>query len=367
MSSEEEVKIAYQLAHRSTLSKPVENLLKLLADENLMDQFMIRFHLDTKKMPLAKITKYQIKEAEKNLTRIRIRIMQRQSHEQLTESSNRFYSLIPHSVTTKDVIDTNIKLAEKCELLNDLANMEFTYKLLHKETGKKVKNSLDTFYKQLNVQIVPVESSSEEYEIIKRYAYNGKVENSFEIEDILRIERDVEQTRYKKYCRDIGNAYLLWHGSRITNLGSILANGLKTVPPGNLATGTTFGKGIYFADVFEKSANFCYAHDSNNTAILLLCVVALGNSQPYYDPENIENLPENMNSVIGVGKIGFDSHIKLDNVTIPSGNLTENTTINSSSTYLNYNEYIVYNDAQVKIKYLVKVKFSGPVPSHTYL
>lgn len=38
-----------------------------------------------------------------------------------------------------------------------------------------------------------------------------------------------------------------------------------------------FGKGIYFADMVSKSANYCMANHSNKTGLLLLCEVALGN------------------------------------------------------------------------------------------
>ena len=37
-----------------------------------------------------------------------------------------------------------------------------------------------------------------------------------------------------------------------------------------------FGKGIYFADMVSKSANYCFASRSNPRGLLLLCEVALG-------------------------------------------------------------------------------------------
>lgn len=52
---------------------------------------------------------------------------------------------------------------------------------------------------------------------------------------------------------------LLWHGSKISNFMGILAQGLKGIyyilnilvaPPWAFNTGTMFGKGIYFADMF---------------------------------------------------------------------------------------------------------------------
>ena len=43
-------------------------------------------------------------------------------------------------------------------------------------------------------------------------------------------------------------------------------------------TGYMFGKGIYFADMVSKSANYCFTSKNNNVGILLLCEVALGNT-----------------------------------------------------------------------------------------
>ena len=37
-----------------------------------------------------------------------------------------------------------------------------------------------------------------------------------------------------------------------------------------------FGKGVYFADMSSKSANYCFTSRENSTGILLLCEVALG-------------------------------------------------------------------------------------------
>lgn len=40
--------------------------------------------------------------------------------------------------------------------------------------------------------------------------------------------------------------------------------------------GYMFGKGIYFADMVSKSANYCVTSKSNPVGLLLLCDVALG-------------------------------------------------------------------------------------------
>jgi poly [ADP-ribose] polymerase 2/3/4 len=49
--------------------------------------------------------------------------------------------------------------------------------------------------------------------------------------------------------------------------------GLRIAPPEAPVTGYMFGKGVYFADMFSKSANYCYASEACRSGVLLLCEV----------------------------------------------------------------------------------------------
>lgn len=51
------------------------------------------------------------------------------------------------------------------------------------------------------------------------------------------------------------------------------SSGLRIAPPEAPVTGYMFGKGVYFADMFSKSANYCYASRKANDGVLLLCEV----------------------------------------------------------------------------------------------
>jgi poly [ADP-ribose] polymerase len=84
---------------------------------------------------------------------------------------------------------------------------------------------------------------------------------------------------------------LLWHGSRLSNYVGILSEGLKIAPYEAPATGYMFGKGIYFADIVSKSANYCRPKDGSE-GLMLLCEVALGEMSPKYSADyNAHNLP----------------------------------------------------------------------------
>ena len=98
------------------------------------------------------------------------------------------------------------------------------------------------------------------------------------MESIFRIERSGEGDRFgkSKYARLNGDRRLLWHGSRTTNFGGILSQGLRIAPPEAPVSGYMFGKGVYLADISSKSANYCVPHSSGGVGLLLLCEAELG-------------------------------------------------------------------------------------------
>lgn len=120
-------------------------------------------------------------------------------------------------------------------------------------------------------------------------------------------------------------------------------------------TGYMFGKGIYFADVVSKSANYCTPSYRDNLGLLLLCDVALGKTRNLTMAGNMQGLPnENEQSVKAFGETFPTEYSMLDGVQIAVGGLEKAT----FPTSLKYNEYVVYDIAQVKMKYLVKLKFN---------
>jgi poly [ADP-ribose] polymerase len=67
---------------------------------------------------------------------------------------------------------------------------------------------------------------------------------------------------------------LLWHGSRISNFVGILSQGLRIAPPEAPVSGYLFGKGIYLADMAEKSIHYCRSFGSDTALILLIEVIS---------------------------------------------------------------------------------------------
>jgi len=100
----------------------------------------------------------------------------------------------------------------------------------------------------------------------------------------------------------------------MTNFLGILAQGMRIAPPEAPTTGYMFGKGCYFADMFQKSIQYSSGYKSK---ILLLCDVALGNEKRLYRSEYVENLEKKFQSVRGCGSHGPD--FKNKSVVAPQG------------------------------------------------
>lgn len=110
--------------------------------------------------------------------------------------------------------------------------------------------------------------------------------------------------------------------------------------------------------MFEKSINYCSENDEG-ISCLLLCEVALGKMETFTEAKYLEKPCPNTHSTKGLGRKGPDpdeSFYTNDGMEIPLGKICNYNYSNGKYPVLAMNEYIVYNEAQVRIRYLVQVK-----------
>jgi hypothetical protein len=173
------------------------------------------------------------------------------------------------------MLNDPILIKEKTEMLNNLLEIEIAYNLLKTDANNE-DDPIDLHYKKLKCNMEVVEKESDEFKEVIKYVENTHAAThsnyKLEVEDIFRINRESESNKFKS----LHNRQLLWHGSRLTNFAGILSQGLRIAPPEAPSTGYMFGKGVYFADMVSKSANYCFTSSSNPTGLMLLCDVALG-------------------------------------------------------------------------------------------
>ncbi|KAF3396362.1 hypothetical protein F1880_006806 [Penicillium rolfsii] len=218
-------------------------------------------------------------------------------------------------------------------------------------------------------EIKKVRKGSQEYKGLYDYLYSsvGSLHTAQykEVISIFRIERRGESERYHKWrsanSDKIGQRCLLWHGSGCEKFIGILSQGLR-VGLVEKSAGGMFGAGIYFADMSGKAARYC--RGPSNMALMLLCEVEIG-----HDPLIRDNCDCSAVSTLHAeGKIAVMAHgrsnhtgwknakiihRRLDGIYMPDVKLPRE---HRPSKTLAYNEYVVYNPAQIQQRYLFHLK-----------
>jgi poly [ADP-ribose] polymerase 2/3/4 len=277
-----------------TLDKPVQRVMEMIFNQQYFDAVMNQLNYDANKMPLGKLSKKTILkgyQALKDLAALLDDAALAQTQYNTTFSaateqlSNLYFSFIPHAFGRRNVppvIRTHDLLKREVELLESLSDMKDAAELMKNSGKKETIHPLDSRFSSLGLQeMATLDHKSTEFQNLHDYLIDTKGSShylNYEVQDIFRIERQGENDRFDKsaFSKIPSDRRLLWHGSRCTNFGGILSQGLRIAPPEAPVSGYMFGKGIYLADMSSKSANYCAASISNNHALLLLCEAELG-------------------------------------------------------------------------------------------
>ncbi|CAI2354753.1 unnamed protein product [Caenorhabditis sp. 36 PRJEB53466] len=271
------------------------------------------------------------------------------------DTTNRVFSAFPtnNGFENHHLINSYQRISAVITLL-DVAEPQFFPERLHPSIDLQLTHKANQSLRYLN-------RDSEDWQIIDAYfrasqSLGHRCYNAAEILEIYTVNRvDHVPAKYP------GKPMLLWHGTRKENISSILERGLLTDPGHAARHGKMFGNGIYFADAFVKS--YGYANRERGDAYLFLCEVAVGkvfeNTTAMGERAILATLQsEEYDSIKGVGKWAPETkHDKTwKDMIVFLGKLNTNRT---NAAGLNYNEYIVYEEDRVTLRYLVKVKTDG--------
>ena len=241
----------------SKLHNSVQDLLKFIFDMKMIEKSVVKVGYNVKKLPLGKLSKNTIMEGYKALKKIEAELNGKKNKQTLSDLSSEFYRYIPHDFQFKHmsnfILDTEAKLKEKLELVDSLSDIRIAAEIVNQvEDEDTDQNELDSKYKKMKCKIEPMTGKEKNYQNLIDTIQKLGVKY-LNILDVFKIEREGE---HKKFKKDLGNLKLLWHGSRFSNWGGILSQGLRIAPPEAPASGYRFGKGIYFADSIEKSVPY---------------------------------------------------------------------------------------------------------------
>ncbi|KAJ0967276.1 hypothetical protein J5N97_024193 [Dioscorea zingiberensis] len=347
----------------SLLSPQLLELMKMLFDVETYRAAMLEFEINLSEMPLGKLSKKNIQKGFEALTEIQNLINNSNGHDQvvketlIVDASNRFFTLIPsiHPHVIRDEDDFKAKV----KMLEALQDIEIASRIVGFDSEND--ESLDEKYNKLHCGIVPLPHDSEDYRLVEKYLLNTHAPThkdwTLELEEVFTLDREGEIDKYAPYRDKLQNKMLLWHGSRVTNFVGILSQGLRIAPPEAPVTGYMFGKGVYFADLVSKSAQYCYVDKKNPVGLMLLSEVALGKIHELKKATYMDKPPKGKHSTKGLGKtVPLESEFAewKDEVVVPCGKPVPSSVRASE---LLYNEYIVYDSAQVKMQFLLKVRF----------
>ncbi|KAL3648050.1 Poly [ADP-ribose] polymerase 2 [Castilleja foliolosa] len=332
----------------SKLEARIAKFISLICNMSMMRQQMMEIGYNAEKLPLGKLSKSTILKGYGVLKRL-ADVIGQADRKTLEQLSGEFYTVIPHDFGFK-----------KTSLVEALAEIEVAMKLIEDDTD--MEDPLYSQYKRLDCDLLPLEAHSDEFSMIQKYTKNthAKTHSNYDVDiiQIFKVSRECEAERFKKFSAT-KNRMLLWHGSRLTNWTGILSQGLRIAPPEAPVTGYMFGKGVYFADMFSKSANYCCSSTTATSGVLLLCEVALGDMAELLAANyEADKLPAGKLSTKGVGATAPDRSESLtleDGVVVPLGKPKEQPGPKGS---LFYNEYIVYNVEQIRMRYVVHVNFN---------
>jgi len=337
-----------------------------LFDQNSIDRDLVDLGVDVRR--IHQITEKSIKEAWSILKQLEGKLLpsptqSKQQHElELTNISNTFYSLIPHKSDSATIKSTE-QIKAKSSLLEALTDVEIALRLM-KEKGSDADmnmNPIDINYRKLRAEIVPLEEYRSEYQLIKDVVANTQSTDfkfHIEVDEIFEVARVGETERFAPF-KKLPHHRLLWHGSRLSNYVGILSQGIRIAPPEAPVTGYFLGKGAYFADMVSVSGQYLKTTNQQQVGLMMLCDVALGRTFQIAHGKFIskDDLDEaGFHSVKCCGTKGPDPGYEvqgLDNIIVSMG---KETATGVPISELVHNEIVVYDAAQINIKYLVKVK-----------
>lgn len=248
----------------SKLPRQTQRLMELIFNSNHFNAVLEQIGYNANKLPLGKLSKATLKTGFEHLNELAGLI----KHPSLAESkydvsqkeaieefSNKYYSTIPHEFgrSRPPAIDNNELLRTEIAMLDTLTDMEVANEIM-KTTGDKDKdaanvNLLDKRFQELNMEeMTALDHKSSEYKALADYLIKSSGTSHgirYRLEDIFRINRAGEGDRFakSKYAKiHKKDRRLLWHGSRTTNYGGILSQGLRIAPPEAPVNGYAFGK-----------------------------------------------------------------------------------------------------------------------------
>ena len=300
----------------------ITKMIKTFCAENIHTitaNTSITFNSDTNvfQTPCGIVTIESINDARDILSEIAVFVEQRDICATFIKKTEEYCTLIPQKIKGK---------FDPCSLFFNMHDVNRQSDILDSlEDSIKIINDLkesdpDKKTKMFNTSIKEVVDSEVINQIKKLYQkthQNTHACRGLTVKRVFEINIDHMNTAYSALRTEWTdkkkrkNTKSLWHGTKKSNIISILKNGF-IIPPSNAkhVVGRMFGNGIYFSDQSTKALNYAYgwwsgSRDSN--CYMFLCDVMLGTS--YTPSGSCSAIPNGYDSIFAkAGKSGVQNN-----------------------------------------------------------
>lgn len=309
-----------------TLSSPIQNLMKRIFNINMLKKVIKHYELDEKSKKLfdKKLQKYRY-----------------HKHFYAFEDKQRSTSHLNNEEIFRVMFEMLLELLD-----SQPDNCNFNHRMYSLS-----ENLLDICYNQLQSSIDVLSVDTDDFKVILKYIQN--THSRFHDHYTIKVENifTVKENDDTKFMKNLDNIKLLWYGTEVHKVADILFQGFN----GTRLNNRSFDEEICFTNIASKAANHCGTYGRNKNGVLLLCEVALGDVVECYTSDDRQQLPFGKHSIFGRGFLSPDQTLaeKFSRVEVPCGPLVEF----FRRTDLRHDKFIVYNENQVRICYIVTVKF----------
>jgi len=282
---------AKQIKHNNPVIQQLIDFLVQVNAHQIMKQSggKILYDADSAqfKTPLGVIDPVQVQEARSLLSDMSDYVRDNDFDDaDFSRTLNAYLRLIPHDVGMKKITpyrifpDTQSVVAEN-DLLDGLETsfINVTTKP-KKKTAKKKANEPKLFDVSMDI----VKDSKILTHVKHLYQSTRKAmhrSNDLSVQTVYKIEIANMKKSFEKYGASMSDIRQLWHGTKASNLLSIMKQGL-IIPPTSSShcTGRMYGNGVYFSSISTKALNYAtnFWGSGGNTdkTFMFLSDVAMG-------------------------------------------------------------------------------------------
>ncbi|XP_047322577.1 protein ADP-ribosyltransferase PARP3 [Impatiens glandulifera] len=354
----------------SKLDPVAANFMKILCSQEIYRYALMESGLDLPDLPVGMLSDIHLKRCEEILVDFAHTLASSKETGQnlaalWADISCKWFTLLPSTrpLIFRDFHDVAEHAASALEMVRDITVASH---LVGDMTGSTLDDPLFDRYKKLGCSITSLEKDSDDYKMIVKYLETtyepfkvGDVSYGASVVNILAV--DPSACLSYDEMKNLPNKYLLWCGTRSSNLVRHLQKGFHPSICCLPQPGYMFGRSIVCSDASAEAAKYGFTAVDRPEGFLVLAVASLGDEITEYGSipglEEVETLEEKKMGVLGLGrkKTEESEHfIWKDDIKVPCGRLVPSEHKDSP---LEYNEFSVYDPKQARICFLVEVKY----------